>query len=250
MKILISSLLLSSLLISPIVEKTNLNSSFLHPSEGDNSILIQSDFTGSFTMEITELKNGKPGKEGPVRISYYVKGDEVAIQPENTGNGNTIMIFNVKDKTMTTLIEQKGEKTGVKMKMPDVMLNSVSDNDSDYSITKTDESKEIDGYNCRKYLIDSKDNTGFAWVTEDVDLDFEKMFTFLQGDKQKGSQMQEFSEMEGVPLEMYTKSKNKNEEFTMKMLNLKTGEVDAAIFNTAGYEIMDMQNMMNPGGAK
>ena len=96
------------------------------------------------------------------------------------------MIYNIEEETITILMDQNGQKMGFKMKVPEVKLEDKQTESLKFTITPTNETKTISGYPCKKYLVDSEDNTGYAWVTEDVTVDFEKIFNFLKF-QQKGS---------------------------------------------------------------
>lgn len=205
----------------------------------------------TFTMEIQEFKKGKPTKNGATKITYYLNGDQIAFKPELDGQESTVMIFDGPSRTMTTLVDKDGEKTGMKMKMPKVMLdnNDKNENDElDFEITPTNETKTILGYDCKKYLMESSDFSGHAWVAEEVDLELEKAFTFMDVQKKSKKNVPSFGDIKGFPLETISKSKKKDESYEMKVTDLKLGTVDESVFNTSGYNITDMSSFMNMGG--
>lgn len=204
----------------------------------------------TFTMEFQEFKKGKPTKNGAVKVTYYLNGDQIAFKPELDGQESTVMIFDGPSKTMITLVDKDGEKTGMKMKMPKVMLDNDKKEDDklDFKITPTNEAKTILGYDCKKYLMESTDFSGHAWVTEEVDLELEKALTFMDVQKKSNSNVPNFGDIKGFPLETITKSKKKDESYEMKVTDLKLGTVDESVFNTSGYNITDLSNFMNMGG--
>lgn len=201
----------------------------------------------TFTMEMQSLKNGKPVKNGLVEITYYLNGDQIAIKPNTDEAQQTIMIFDANTKTMTTLMNKDGEKTGMKMKMPKVKVNSKEVDDMDFNVTATNETKTILGYDCKKYLIESEEFSGHAWVTDEVDLNLERAFTFLDVQKNSKNNVPKFRDIDGFPLETSTKNKKKDESYTMKVTDLKLGTIDETVFNTAGYTITDLSSFMNMG---
>src|SRR5690606_35743849 len=118
-----------------------------------------------------------------------------------------------------------------------------------FEIAPTNETKDIDGYKCKKYLISSDDNSGYVWVTEDVDIDYDKIFNFMDLDKKKkNSRLSDFDDLNGMALEAYTEDKKKNEAFEMKIKNLMIGKVDQSIFDVSAYSITDMTSMGGFGG--
>ena len=215
-----------------------------------SSSTVQEGQVATFTMEFQEFKKGEPTKNGATKITYYLNGDQIAFKPELDGQESTVMIFDGPSKTMTTLVEKDGEKTGMKMKMPKVMLKDDNkENDKlDFKITPTNEKKTILGYDCKKYLIESTDFSGHAWVTEEVDLELEKAFSFMDTHKKSKSNVPSFGDIKGLPLETVTKNKKKDESYEMKVTDLKLGTVDESVFDTSGYNITDMSSFMNMGG--
>lgn len=254
MKALITSLLFLSFfifLIIPVPSFANeVNMEWSKSALIDRHVVGSEDIVATFTMEVSELKNGKPTKNDAMRMTYHINGNEIAIKPEMDEKQETLMIYNSENQTITTLIDQKGEKSGMKMKMPKMNMASEDSEDLDFTITPTNETKTIHGYECKKYLIESSDYTGHAWITEEVDISFEKMFSFLNNKKKGNSKMPKFGNLDGFAMETYSKSKKKDEEYIMKILDIKVGEVDESIFDTSDYAITDMSNLMNMGGER
>lgn len=256
MKALITSLLFSCFLFISINLVASFASDVNLKSSGDATIepylAVEETEVAMFTMEVIEMKKGKPSKNGTMRMTYYLNGEHIAIRPELEDEQETVMIYNIDNRIITTLIDQKGKKTGMKMKMPKMNIKSDDSedvDDFDFSFTPTNETKTIQGYACKKYLIESSDHAGYAWITEEVDIDFAKMFSFLNK-KKDNSKMMKFGDLKGFAMESYSKSKKKDEEYEMKIVDLKVGEVDESIFDTSDYEITDMTNLLNMGGER
>lgn len=225
-----------------------------NPSFSNTEIIAQpeaNDFVGSFTMNITEYKNGKPSKSSPMKINLYFKGDLVAFVPTLKEGQYTTMIYNLKEKSVTTLIDQEGEKTGMKMKIPGMLLKEEEKDKFDFTITPTDEQKTIAGYSCRKYLTESVESSGYVWVTEEIDLDYSRVFEFLNIEKKKSNNsMSSLRDLKGFALEAYSKNKEKDEAYEMKISDLNIGKVNEEIFDISEYTITDMSSMMNFGGGE
>lgn len=239
-------------LITSIAFLSLLGVSTIEPHQGNilvhsaNSevLMLQEDFTGSFLMEVTEMKNGKPAKNKSFKIAYYIDKNKVAMIPQMEDGQTPTMIYNLEDKTILTLMDQGGNKVGIKMKMPNLDQSEVDADKWAFNITPTDEQKEIDGYTCKKYLMESEESSGYAWVTEEVAIDYEKIFNFLDlGKKGKNSKLSGFGDMKGMALEAYTKSKGKEEAFEMKIKDLVVGTVDKEVFDVSEYSITNMSGM-------
>lgn len=206
------------------------------------------EFIGSFSMEVTEYKKGKMSKDSPMKIHYYFDEYKIAFIPEAEDQQSPTLIYDLREKTITTLVDDNGEKSGMKMKMPKIKVKDKDGSGDLYGkIEKTDETKAIDGYQCRKYLIENEDTKGYAWVTEDMDINYGKLFSFISMDKGKNSNSLTPMDIQGIPLESHTESKKKNEAYDSVINNIKSGEVDESIFDTSEYEITDMSNLMRFG---
>src|SRR5690554_4798908 len=115
------------------------------PSDGGEEVIFQSnDFVGSFTMHFTELKKGKPAKNSPMKVTYYFNKNQVAFVPDAVKGDKTTMIYSLENKVVTTLVDSKGEKTGMRMKMPNINIEAKTGDASSYTLTPTDERKTID----------------------------------------------------------------------------------------------------------
>lgn len=216
---------------------------------GEDAILQNNDFVGSFTMHFTELKKGKPTKHSPTEVTYYFNKNQVAFVPDAIKGDQTTMIYNLDDRMVTTLVNSDGEKTGMRMKMPKINIEEKTGDASSYAITPTDEWKTIEGYKCRKYLMETDEYTGHTWVTEEANIDYGKLFSFFNsGQKNNKVSPPALKDLKGFAMETYTKSKKGDVEVEMKVTNLTTGKVDENIFDTSGYNITDMSSLMNFDG--
>lgn len=220
------------------------------PLDSGQEVTLQSnDFVGSFTMHFTELKKGKPTKNSPTEITYYFNKNQVAFVPEAGKGDQTTMIYNLDNRMVTTLVNSDGEKTGMRMKMPKINIERKTGDASSYSLTPTEERKTIEGYACRKYLMETDEYTGHAWITEEAEINYGKLFDFLNtGQKNNKVSPPALKDLKGFAMETYTKSKKGNTEAEMKVTNLTIGKVDGGIFDTSDYNITDMSNLMNFDG--
>lgn len=216
--------------------------------KGEEVIQQSNDFVGSFTMHFTELKKGKPTKNSPMKVAYYFNKNKIAFVPEAAKGDRTTMIYSLDDRVVTTLVDSKGEKTGMRMKMPKINIEEKTGDASSYSITPTDERKTIEGYACRKYLIESDEYTGHSWITEEANIDYARLFDFLNVGQKNSVSAPALKDLKGFAMETYTKSKKGDVEVEMKVTDLSVGKVDENIFDTSDYNVTDMSSLMNFDG--
>lgn len=214
---------------------------------GEGEPVTPSEFIGSFTMEVTGYKKGKVDEKSSMKVDYYFDEYKMALAPTLDKKEKTTMIFDRRDKSMTTLIDKDGEKSGMKMKMPKLKLDQMrgdKDADTEFSYERTGETKTIDGYQCRKYLMEGEDYKGYAWVAEDFAIDFSSLFSFIDfGNKKNNPNAFSLDEVNGFPLESHIEFKDKKESVDTKIKNIQSGQVDAAVFDTSDYNIMDLGGM-------
>lgn len=119
---------------------------------------------------------GGPGRETPDLTKTYLSDQGMRIE---TGDGTAMVVnfkeekfyqINLNDKTYTETKfedfmkpqdEKDAELTAQMGKMMEQMMASME-------VTKTEETQEIKGYNCTKYLVSIMGSTSDYWVTKDV----------------------------------------------------------------------------------
>lgn len=133
-------------------------------------------FTGYSVMEVTSTdKKGK--SEDPVKIQYLLSSDTefmgMSFANPDQPNAVTTSIMDTKNQAIVILLEEKGQKSSMAMKMDFDKMQEMVDDEAveqldtpEYKITKTGNSKSILGYPCEEYLVTTEDGTGNYWVTE------------------------------------------------------------------------------------
>jgi hypothetical protein len=220
--------------------------------EQDLSDVQPSKFIGSFKMNFETSKGGKPVKDESGEMEFFVDKFQVAIITTVTDEGETRMILDRKTAQMTMLTtDKKGKKTGIKMKMLKVVLqdDGLGNDDSDAKITITNEKKTIEGLSCTKVIVEDDEHYTVAWVTDEKNISLYEIFNYLSisSRENKSSKQDKYSNINGLALEAATQNKNSGETTLVKVTNLKKGSVDSKAFETSGYELMDMSQMMNFG---
>lgn len=212
-----------------------------------------SKFIGSYTTTMTETEKGVQ-KEQPVVMNHYIDAYQTATEMF-TNDEKIYLIFDRRDRTTTTLTNDKGEKTGIKIKMPKATIktkntNSKTDTGNNKPI-RTNETKTIEGHTCVKYTFTDEKQNNEMWIAEDIDIDPENLTGIFSINK-KNADLGAYNASKGMVLEMVMRSKDpkKQETMTMRISNLQIGSVDKSKFSTEGYIIEDMSQMPFFGGGK
>ncbi|SRX55412.1 DUF4412 domain-containing protein [Aequorivita sp. CIP111184] len=197
-------------------------------------------------------KNGKLDNTMTAKMVFGKTGECMVM---NEGNKNeTRMLFDYKGAA-TYMVNEK-EKTAMKMpminfqKMAEKMASQGADLDDDAGQwTRTNERKEINGYNCQKYIyLNTKEKTKMdAWVTQDISID-------LSGNHLFGGQIRDFSTKvsSNTPSKMdknfprgmmvrsiYFEKNNDTPSMQMDITNFKKSS-DPKYFDLSDYEVNDI----------
>jgi hypothetical protein len=215
---------------------------------GQNQVTVEENtdpftpltFTGSFRMEVHSFKNGSEEKDSPVNFIMAFRSDAMAMVPKTGAKEETRMVFDLKNKLMYTLVtDEQGQRTGMKMKMMKVNVEGPDDGTTDNTkVTRTSETKVIEGRTCRKYTYSDGDGSGEAWIAEDLKWDMMALEKQMMGGKGSGAWQK--SGMDGLMMETTQTSTDGKEKVVMYTKDLVVGKVDDTLFSTAGFEIQDM----------
>ena len=207
----------------------------------------------TLVMEMQSFKkNGKLDETTTTKILFGKTGECMVM---NEGEKNeTRMLFDYKGAA--TYIVNEKQKTAMKMpiinfqKMAEKMASqggNMEDDNGEW--TRTNEQKEINGYDCRKYVyINKSEKTKVdAWVTQDISID-------LSGNHLFGGQIKDFSKNasasdpskidENYPRGLMVRSiyYEKNSDTPNMEMNITTFEKssDPAYFDLSGYAVTDL----------
>lgn len=204
----------------------------------------------SFTMEFTTTK--KNGKQETSSIDYAVIEDAFALKM-NDGKeaaGTRLIMDTQTGKTTTVTTDNSGKASAIRMKLPNLggaTAGAIEDQATgNYTVNRTGERQVIDGYNCEKIIVTDQDrgNTTTAWVTQDIDLTWEEMFTAMTGFAGKQNKnlpnFQHFAEEIGG-LTIKATSTDGKETTDLHYKNIKLDDkTDRSLFNLQGIEVMDL----------
>lgn len=173
----------------------------------------------------------------PKLYTVYFKGD-VSKFTMDLGMMNNKIISNIKTNTGLMLMEipAAGQKIAVKMTPED--KEKQKDKMPDYTLTKTSETKTINGYKAVKYNAKDKNSAGTVeiWTTNDITTPINN---FTEG----------FKGIEGTPVAFTTDMNGIKVKLTLKEIKQETvTDLDMTI--PAGYTEMTMDDLMAMSGGR
>lgn len=205
--------------------------------------LAQFEGTLTMTLESAKLKE-------PMDINMTIKGKLTCMEiPAMEANGFVKSIVNTETQDMIMCNDRGGRKIGMKMNMKDAnQFMPQSENAKPPTYTETNETKIIDGYNCKKVIIESDDNKSDLWMTTDLKLSMKDLLATMSANKSPASitfrsMNKNFGDHPGVSMLTYITNKKTNEVTIMTLHNVKTAKVDEKVFNTDDFQLMDTPTM-------
>ncbi len=134
------------------------------------------DFLGFVDLELISTdENGKA--QEPIYLKSFLGESTsytgMAMPDPNNPSASNYMIFDTNNKASILLMENEGTKSSFAYKLDfDQIANDSSGigeldyKASDFSITKTGNTKDLLGYTCDEYHVKSSDGEGNYWITE------------------------------------------------------------------------------------
>lgn len=215
------------------------------------SDLQPNSFVGSFDLQMESSKNTSVEK-----ISIISSEEKTLLKPSfsDPKESETTIIFNHTDGTMTTLMfdKKKNQKTGMKMKMPKIIVtnaetvqNKGKNTPTKYTFTETNETQVIDGYLCKKYIYEDEKTTTVSWVTNDIKGNMGGIMNLVSiQNKGKNQEISnQISKVQGFMIESTSTNKTSGEITTIKIKNINLNTPEEKVFSTEGYQIQDLSNM-------
>lgn len=211
---------------------------------------IKNEFLFSFDADVTVTDKKNKVEKSHIQYVFdtwhtgmiYTLDDGKVIQ----------MVMDNQEGSMTMVMDEDGQKQGVKMRQPNVKYDE-SDFDhpdtDEITMTKTGRTKTTEGgYFAYEYEMTSPDGTGTVWVTKDIPMDL--MFAMQsslarssKGKQNKRQQTPTFKNfgVDGFPVENHFVNKDGKEKVDMVMKNIKMGDkIDKTPLDTKGIKVMDM----------
>lgn len=195
----------------------------------------------NLSMDFTFTKSN--GKSNASTMLYTLDTWQTAMEMNHDGNDVRILLDN-KEGYMTMITTTDGETQAFRMRQRTVDMADVMPDESNYEITATGNTRVIDGYNCKEYIIKHEEGTTTTWTTDEVKgLDMQALarsFASISS-QQKNMKQQKYFDIGGVPIEATTVSNNGKETTTIHYYGFKTGnDVSLDAFDTSGVEVMNL----------
>ncbi|MCB0636923.1 MAG: DUF4412 domain-containing protein [Lewinella sp.] len=202
----------------------------------------QNPYPISFDMDMTTTKRER---EESYHIEYTIDTWHTGMRMTQDDGSVMRLILDNQAGTVTTVMEKDGDTPqAFRMRQRKYDVSDVTPDEDKITVTRTGNTRTIDGYHCEEYLIEHDNGTTNAWVTEEVDMDYIKLMSGFVAQSRGGQSPMAndgFYGVTGFPIETTTVSENGRETTTTHMSNIQTGDdINRDILDLEGIEVMSM----------
>jgi hypothetical protein len=124
-------------------------------------------FEGTIKQSVTNYN----GTGTNVAMTWYIGAHSCRLDMTATGkdvqSGNSVLLLDPSAKTLRTY-EAAGSAEHIYYEVPAAAISGTA---SDVSVTKTNDTKQIQGYKCEKWSVTSGGASYDIWITRDIDFD-------------------------------------------------------------------------------
>jgi hypothetical protein len=213
----------------------------------------QKDFSGAFTMRIQT--SDPSDKEWPLNwfLQSKSEGSKMAMIIKDDQSQKGVIkrvIFNPSDSTWLMLMGINKIKQGTKIHRAAMFRDSTER--VIYRLANSNETKFIEGYKCRKFILKTKKNESEIWVTNQLNCNIGFLYKLLrhcgmiESSARKGD-WHRAKLIKGMILEVRSLNLATGDIYTMKISNLQPGASNPELFEIDGYRISVIPEGQNCG---
>lgn len=205
--------------------------------------LEENEFVGSFRIEIKKFKKNKPVKNGHAILDYFFDTYDIAIHQFNGDQPkDRLAAIILLRQSQASIIISEEEKKAIKTRLSRELLTPKDEKEEEVFITRTSETKNIDTYNCVKYLVEKGSEFSELWVDESTKVDLHKINRTLQSLFAKnlnGNNYETSKEIKGLIREATTTNNAKKEKTHMRLSYYDDENPGRKPFDYSDYEVID-----------
>ena len=213
----------------------------------------QDIFHGSFLMSFKSSSN--ENTEAPMlwNIESVAAGGKMGleIQDEMLIKGvSKRVIFNPADSTWTMLLSLNSVKQGTMVRR--AAMYREEETKKITKVLNTEEKRIINGYKCRKTIVESKAYIAELWITDKVKFDLCRIYKLLAHCGMVSEFMRKgdwfyWHNDKGMILEVLSRNKESGENYSMTISDIKKDVVNEKAFDMIGFKISEIPEGQNCG---
>ena len=189
-------------------------------------------FSYRYVMQIDDGKN-------PTDINYYLteEGAYIGSGMDLEENEEIITVIDIPNETAHMFMNLGEQRSTMSFGLNFEQVTENAAEGSEVSITATENSKMILGYNCYEYAVEGKNFHGSVWVTDEADVSFGSSFYKMKNKKFKALKNTDQSWMatlDGLTMETTITDTSRKKPSTITMTCIALDAVEY-IINTNEY---------------
>lgn len=187
------------------------------------------DFDFSIVMEMEDEKGKITHMTSFYGLDSPIMGYEMNIEEMKKGEKQFI-VMDFEQEYMATFSETDGQKVAMSMPLPMDMISSMAadeiekqQEDEEYSIKKTGNTRTINGYHCTEYVTTTEDYIQHIWLTDEVDVkpNYTQLFSSMMKNKKA---IENPFDAEGYPILIEMIERKKNKKSYIRTKEIKEGK--------------------------
>ncbi|BDC99682.1 DUF4412 domain-containing protein [Persicobacter psychrovividus] len=213
-------------------------------------------------VEMKVTNTSKKGKVEENHLHLLIPHDDAThwgmamLSPNNKKKDDrSVFIYDTNNKAVISLNEERGEKSGVAMAMDmDQMTQDAIDAQyeeamekgeapgTEVAFVKTGKTKNIHGYECEHYMLDSDEHQGEFWIAPDFEHDNSPFFsTFAKQSKKRSKTFDLKDAPTGFIMEMNGKDKKKGTTYGYEVTNISDEDIN---YEMSHWNVQSIHEMM------
>ncbi len=213
----------------------------------------QNSFHGNFLMSFRSAAGSDQDAALLWNIQSALDGGKMAMEilDDMKIKGVTKrVLFNPADSTWTMTMEYVNSKVGTRIHAAAMFRATMKV--QKIKMKTSGGRRIIDGYRCKKIILESDDYLSEVWLTDQFTFDLcyiSKLVTHcgLMSDYVRHGDWFNWKNTKGMILEVTSTKKKTGESYTMNISEVKAVEVSQAFFNTSGFKISEIPEGQNCG---
>lgn len=213
----------------------------------------QHSFRGSFLMS---FRSSAESEKNPALLWNIQAGNDggkmmLEIQDDMKKKGvSKRVIFNTSDSTWTMLLEFVNSKQGSRIHAASMFRDTTTL--QKITMKKSTDRRTIDGYRCKKIILESDAYLAEAWLTNQFTFDLCYIYKLvshcgLMGEFVRDGDWFNWKNARGMIIEVTSTKKKNGESYTMNISNVTTDPISEDLFSVKGFKISDIPDGQNCG---
>lgn len=204
------------------------------------------DFEGTFTLESKFHEDKNDEETRKVFIQFYVKDAKTLIELHSPNKSyDTKILIDQNSNEIYHMMDAGNRKLAMRKELTNGG-NELLVNDN-VSVKRTQETKDINEYQCKKYIIKANKANSQVWVTKELDFNFTRLFNALNDHPRNQEVTSKIPSMDqlslnGFPVASVLQHKSNHDWVRTKLTEIKEKQLPQSKFDLSGYYVQDGNN--------